>query len=443
MVDDLKKYLRYIIYFIIVEAILGGAGRIFVVKSLSFRMILYVIAFAIFGLILILDRRQVFSRLRKFNINSILIILFGFWIILTALHGYFISKNNLGQVVGDVTGYVSLALLLIFSFTFDKKFKVDFLMKLTAVTIVIQAAAILIIHYLLGFGVLYFDTLNSILQGLYIGHLANVYPGAIRVFFKSSIYLQIGFVFLVGLLSNERNKIKRILLYIGLILVSYAIIISFTRGFWLGVVIAALLYLGCRQVKDAIKTIAVILCGVIVMIGLSAAVYGNFNVAYSLASRVGINIKTSTAMKEKNAESPEADSEVEDLSAEYRQKLTATMMKNIEADPVIGNGFGVVLKQIGQEQSRSEYMYLDILMEQGAVGLILYMGLFLIMIIQWLNIRRRCYDKSKLYILDAFMVSFIGLIITSGINPFLNNPIGITYLIMCVSVIKVYREENL
>lgn len=443
MVDDLKKYLRYIIYFIIVEAILGGAGRLFVIKSLSFRMILYIIAFGIFGIILILDRRNIFRRLRRFDINSILILLFGIWIVFTAFNGYFISKNSLSQIIGDVTGYISLALLIIFSFTFDKKIKVDFLMKLTAVSIVIQAAAILAIHYLLGFGVLYFDTLNSIMQGLYIGHLANVYPGAIRVFFKSSIYLQIGFVFLVGMLSNERNKMRRILLYISLILVSYAIIISFTRGFWLGVVIAALLYLMCRQVKNVVKTIAVILFGVIVMMGLSAAVYGNFNVAYSLASRVGINVKSPTAVAEKNTKSPEADSEVEDLSAEYRQQLTGAMMKRIEASPIDGKGFGVVLKEIGQEQSRSEYMYLDILMEEGAIGLILYMGLFLIMLKQWLNIRRRSYDKSKLYIIDAFMVSLIGLIITSGINPFLNNPIGITYLIMCVSVIKVYREENL
>lgn len=443
MVDDLKRYLRYIIYFIIVEAILGGAGRLFVIKSLSFRMILYIIAFGIFGIILILDRRNIFRRLRRFDINSILILLFGIWIVFTAFNGYFISKNSLSQIIGDVTGYISLALLIIFSFTFDKKIKVDFLMKLTAVSIVIQAAAILAIHYLLGFGVLYFDTLNSIMQGLYIGHLANVYPGAIRVFFKSSIYLQIGFVFLVGMLSNERNKMRRILLYISLILVSYAIIISFTRGFWLGVVIAALLYLMCRQVKNVVKTIAVILFGVIVMMGLSAAVYGNFNVAYSLASRVGINVKSPTAVAEKNTKSPEADSEVEDLSAEYRQQLTGAMMKRIEASPIDGKGFGVVLKEIGQEQSRSEYMYLDILMEEGAIGLILYMGLFLIMLKQWLNIRRRSYDKSKLYIIDAFMVSLIGLIITSGINPFLNNPIGITYLIMCVSVIKVYREENL
>lgn len=443
MVYNLKKFLRYIIYFIIVEAILGGAGRIFAVKSLSFRMILYILAFAVFGLIVIIDRRQVFSRLRRMDTNSILIILFGLWIILTAAHGYFISKNSLAQVVGDVTGYASLALLILFSFTFDNKLKIDFIMKLTAFSIVIQAIALLIIHYLLGFGVLYFDTMNNILQGLYIGHLANVYPGAIRVFFKSSVYLQIGFVFLVALLSHERNKQRRILLYIGLILVSYAVIISFTRGFWLGAVIAAVLYLMCRQVKDVLKTIAVIICGVVVMIGLSAAVYGNFNVAYSLASRVGINVKVPSAVKEKKTATPEADSEVEDLSAEYRQKLTATMVKRIESDPVVGDGFGVVLKDIGQKQSRNEYMYLDIIMEQGVIGLALYMGLFLVMLKQWLDIRKRCYDKSKLYILDAFMVSLIGLIITSGINPFLNNPIGITYLIMCVSAIKVYREENL
>ena len=443
MVVNLKKILRYLIYFIIVEAILGGAGRIIAVKSLSFRMILYIVAFAVFGLILIMDRRDVFSRLKKPDINSILIIMFGLWIILTAAHGYFITKNSLSQVVGDVTGYVSLALLILFSYTFDHKFQIDFIMKLTAVSVVIQAIVILTIHYLLGFGVLYFDTMNSILQELYIGHLAYVYPGAIRIFFKSSVYLQIGFVFLAAMLSHERDKKKRTLLYIGLILVSYAIIISFTRGFWLGAAVAAVMYLMCRHVKHVLKTIAVLLCGIVVMMGLSAAVYGNFDVAYCLASRVGINVKVPSAVQEKKVSAPGADTEGEDLSADYRQKLSSTMMKEIEDDPVAGNGFGVVLRQIGQEQSRSEYMYLDILMEQGVIGLALYMGLFIVMLKQWLDIRKHCYDKSNLYIIDAFMVSLVGLIITSGINPFLNNPIGITYLIMCVSAIKVYREENL
>lgn len=437
MVYSLKDYLRFLIYIIIIEAILGGAGRYFALGSLSIRMILYAITFSVFIICLIKDRKKVTVSLRTMDINLVLVILLGVWIVFSALNGYFISKNSLSEIVRDLTGYASFGLVFVFSYAFDNKKNVNFIVKIISISVVIQSLAILLIHYGLGIGVLEFNSFNKVLQSIYIGNIGIIAPDTIRIFFKSSIYLQVGFILLLEMITRETYKKKKIVMYIALVIVSYAIILSFTRGFWIAAFVTTFIYIILKKPKRIFKTIGIVLCGVVLMLGLSVVAYSNINIVYSIASRAGlINVKQDVATKK--IVTIKSD-EVVDMSLDYRKKLKSAMFSRIEKRPILGNGFGVILNEIEQEQSHSEYMFYDIWVEMGAIGLGLYIAMFVALFIKWLKIRRSQFNINELHFLDEYIIALIGVIITSTLNPFLNNPIGITYLIIVICSINIYK----
>ncbi len=441
MVDNMKKCLKILLYMIIIEAILGGAGRFFAVGNLSIRMALYGAAFFVYILCLIIDRKNITISFKSIDINLMLIILFWIWIVFSAANGYFVSKNGLSQIVGDITGFASLILIFPFTYAFRNKRDVDIVTMIVAVSVIIQAFVILLIHYGLGMGILNFDGLNSLLQRLYIGNMARIVPDSIRIFFKSSIYLQVGFLILLSMVVKEVSRKRQIILYISLIIVSYALILSFTRGFWLPAFVTTAVYIIFKGIKRFIKPVAIILGGIVLMMGITSLVYGNINVAYSIAARTGIiHIKQDAATNEITTVSTD---DVTDMSLQYRDKLKKAMFVQIKRNPVLGNGFGVVLKEIGQQESHSEYMFYDIWMEMGLIGLVIYISMFIVLIIKYLNIRKTRLNISELRFIDEHIVAMAGVVLASTTNPFLNNPIGITYLIIVICSINIYMKKSI
>ena len=438
---NIKGYLKFLVYVIIIETILGGAGRYFTVGSLSIRMILYAVTIFIFILCLIKDRKNIFINFKTMDINLKLIILFGIWIIFSAVNGYYVSKNSLSEIVRDLTGYASFALVFVFSYALDSKRDVNCITKIVAVCVVIQASAIVLIHYGLGIGILEFNSFNAYLQSIYIGNIGLIAPDSIRIFFKSSIYLQVGFIILLEMVTREISKKKRVITYIALIIVSYAIILSFTRGFWIAAFVTSFIYIILKRPKRIFKTISVVLCGIIIMLGFSMAIFGNTNIAYSILARAGLVHVTQDVATKKIIKIDSDD--VVDMSLDFRIKLKTAMFSRIEKRPILGNGFGVVLDEVSQKVSHSEYMFYDIWVEMGLIGLLLYCSIFVVLLIKWLSIRERQFSINELHYLDEYIIALLGVIFTSSLNPFLNNPIGITYLIIVICSINAYKKQRI
>lgn len=439
MLEKTKNYLRILLYIILVEAILGGAGRYISFGSLSIRMCLYGVVLIIFALCIVLDKRSIIEKFNLKDSVSIVIILFWCWIIFTAFNGYIISNNNLSQIKGDITGFVSLALVFVFCYAFEGKKYNATLVKIIGISVVIQSFFIVFIHYGLELGFLNFDYINLLLQNLNLGALGKVVPNTTRIFLKSSIFLQVGFIMLLGLLMKEKLANRKRIIYIALVLVSYAIVLSFTRGFWVAALVTTIIYISYNGYRNFIKPFIIILIGVFMLIGLSCSITKNTDMIFSVIARTGIV----SIDKEKviNDEAVSTTNDIAEDSSEYRVKLKEAMKKNIRENPIIGQGFGVVFTDIGQEISHSEYMFYDILVEMGMVGFILYLSIFAILIKKWIIIRKTPIINLKNGYLDELTIGLLGIAITSSFNPFLNNPIGITYLIIVVSSINVYWKE--
>lgn len=439
MIDYVKQAVRLLAYLIIIEVILGGAGRYFVIGNLSIRMILYGITFFLLLICILFDNKNIKNSMKSMDINIKLIIIFLIWVIFSALNGFYFSKNNVSQIAMDLTGFASFALIILFAYIFNNKRDIDLTAKIISVSVVIQACAIVLIHYSLGFGILEVNSLDLLFQRLYLGNIGLIQPNTIRIFLKSALFLQIGFLFLLGMVIREIPRKKKILLYIALVIVTYALILTFTRGFWIATFVTTFIYIILKKPKKFIKPFIIVLCGIIFMLGISILSYKNANIIYSIASRAGIiSIKQNVATNKIETVNKE---DVQDLSLDYRQKLKQAMFKKIKEKPILGSGFGILLKEIKQETSHCEYTFYDIWMEMGLIGLFIYVSMFIILFIKWRKIRKRKIGSNELNFADEYFIGLLGVIIASSLNPFLNNPIGITFLIIVISSINIYLKE--
>lgn len=434
--------LNFIVYLIIFEVVLGGAGRVFAIGPLSIRMLLYVIAFlAIVFCIFSNGLKSYKINIKDMKIFYIIIGLFLIWVGFSAVNGYLIQHHSLHEVIGDVTGYASFLLIIAFNLAANGKEQIKKVTIAFVIASVIQATVILIIHYGLGMKIFQFDNMNSFLQTMYIGNLSYIVPNSIRIFFKSSIYLQIAFIILVGMSSKSEFSRYKNIIYLSIVFVAYAIIITFTRGFWIGVVISLIVYIILKQVQNLIKVCIVILLGLAIMLGISYVSFGNNNMLLSIVTRTGL-IHQASISNNANRVTVQPGIGGDDLSLDYRKKLSREMTNTIKMNPILGNGFGVLLAKLNQTSSRCEYMYLDILMEMGAVGLLLFLAIFVLIFIKWIKIKINMPNSKDIYLLDAIMVSLIGLLITTGLNPFFNNPLGITFTVFAICAVNVYGKDQ-
>ena len=437
-----EKCLKLMLYIIIIETILGGAGRLLVVHNLSLRMLLYGITFILLLVNLFVKRKNGF--IKHFTIELKIISIFAVYLIFTAINGYVFSGNSLRQIIGDLTGYIGFAMILIFAYILDTKIEIEFVFKLISICTIIQAVIILLLHYLLGMGLLEFNSLNNLLQSLYLGNLSYVANNSIRIFLKSSIYLQIGFIFVLDLILKAKTIKTKWVYTISLIVVGYALILSFTRGFWISTFLVLFAYFILNISKELMKTIGYLVIGLVIMFGISILVYGNSNILYSTMLRTGVQLNNKVAIVKKDNKpigNSSTDTKAVDLSVEYRSKLKNEMIIYIKKSPIIGNGFGVVLKEIGQTESRCEYMFLDIFMEMGILGLFLYLSILISIFVKWIEIKVKIRGRMENNNLDAIILSLGGVILTSYLNPFLNNPLGIIYLLFVICSINFYRKE--
>lgn len=93
----------------------------------------------------------------------------------------------------------------------------------------------------------------------------------------------------------------------------------------------------------------------------------------------------------------------------------------------IGHGFGigVPIRPRGMELS-----LLEIFHKQGLLGLSFWFGMFIYIFLMYSNIKNKDYKKKAL----PFLLSVIFIILQSGTNPYMNNPIGLSMILITLVV---------
>lgn len=453
-IEKKNKIAEWFILLFIAECTIGCSGRWFEIGPLSIRMVLFILAF-------LTSFPVVIRNIKKIATNNQVIITccFGLYLLFCAWIG-FNSGNKINFIISDVTTLLTLALFPGFICVMCNRQALEHAMNMIFWLSASLATITVFLHFFLKLSnnENAFE-LNLWLNNYSLGGMAILKTGIHRIFLKSQIFLQVAIVYGIWLLGKCSGK-KRIIILVMNGIIFSACIISYTRGFWLGLAVSALvlLLIGIRYWKIYLKSIVAILAVFTVFISLSSVLYKGPMVIIEVVNRFSPDlIVPENTSKDNILNSPHMNGDIimndSDLigdiiddsnqaSVNIRADTFAALFKNISKHPIIGNGLGANLDGI-RNDGKTEYMYLDMMMKTGGIGMILFIATFFGFIIKQVH-QELLRKKQKINILNwdssqlrnrFLTAAYIGVAVTSFFNPFLNNPMGIILLMLTATAV--------
>jgi len=290
-----------------------------------------------------------------------------------------------------------------------------------------------------------------------VGEITQMQGGFYRIFFQSHIFVLIGFfifsILVAYQMGNKKDltalkdklfKGKSFLLLSTICYLLSAVLISFSRSFWVGLIIGLVIYgyivirlyswktlLRISGILSGVFAISIILIIITVKFPYPRPI-GGFTTAKLLSKRI------SQITGEAGVSS--------------RWSLLPKLWDKIKQGPILGQGFGATVTyqssdpRILQSSPTGKYTtyafewgWLDIWLKLGIFGVLAY--LFLIGKICIANLMQKSKIKNKNSDTKCEITQglIIGLIIISAVNifsPYLNHPLGIGYLIIISAILS-------
>ncbi|MBI4127499.1 MAG: hypothetical protein HY459_00360 [Parcubacteria group bacterium] len=413
---------RALLTLLITELVLGGSGRMILIGGvLPFRSLLLILAplSAWRADASIFHDREVL----KATVRMTAAVLIGM-ILLWGLYGYF-QGNEPSRILADIDGFSGLLLIpwawLILkdpSLTrFAQKVGISVLTILAVVTLLLFVAHSIISTFS-SFSLLHLaDVILRERLGVTgaIGITATNEP---RVLFVSSILLiPTVLYFLINLIptkkvshpeldSGSRMQLSWIPAFAGMTLLILALLVSRSRGLFLGTATAFATTFGLLTVKRWVKLVAAIL---VIAIGL---------------------LIIGEALREKEL-----------LPNSTRFLQSNALITEIAKRPLFGAGFGATISDpmgSGKQLSIFELGYHDLAFKTGLVGLLLWFGLM--GILWWRGVSRFRIEKDEghRYLLAVLLGTSIAFAVMGIFNPVITG----VYNIALLGLLAVAIDRN-
>lgn len=428
------------------ECVLGGSGRWLSAGALSIRIVLFAVCF-------LLTLPNVLRQLRRICSNTFVIftLLLGFYLAIAAVIGWR-RGNALGFIKADITSYLTLALLPGFLVTVCNRKRLTLLTDIVFYSSLALAVITIGIHFYLAFASEWaINQLNNWLNDHHMGGLANLGTGVLRIYIRSHIFLQVSILLGLHKLWSYTGW-KRWLLLGCIALIAFACLLTYTRGFWLGLLASAALLLLLAPAYWKRYIIAVGVSGALIL-GLFALSWGAYTKPLAALEFVGrfnpdlisgaIAPIDPPALSEPTTPSEPSEMDANFAALELRQKTLQELSRLIGENPVLGNGLGTNLDEI-RNDGKTEYLYHDTLMKIGIVGFLLFAMVFFLPVIALLQRHLRLLKSRKKLLWgsqdmdNAILISaYAGVAITSYVNPFLLNPMGILLVLLLAAATQL------
>ncbi len=457
----MKWIAEILVYLFAAECVFGGSGRLLSIGGISIRMILFALAFAATAPFVWMKKNELIR-----NPGIIAVAVFGIVVVFSTVLGL-INGNAFGFIRADVTSFLTLALLPGMIAVIDSKKKLHTLLNVVFYAAVAVAAVTTALHI----GLAWMDdkTINAVndwINARSLGGFAMLATHINRVYFRAQIFLQFSILIGVWKIWAVKSIVKRVVLFLCEGIMLFAVIASYTRSFWIGFAISAIiaLILEWRNWKKLIS-VAMIACTLMLGIaGFSTVCYGQPYVFVEIINRFDSNLivlsvdetiptevpgvetipgtigETTEPVETEPVVGPAPTEEIDIVekantdAVNMRKDSLAALNKNIAEHPVLGSGLGTNLDGV-REDGKTEYMYQDIVMKMGLIGLVLFIVAYFIPsaihIFRRLKLFNQELDWNHSMVLTSFLVSgYIGVAVTSSFNPFLTTPMGILMLII-------------
>lgn len=437
----MNRFEKILLTILFVELFVGGGGRLIDFGVLSIRQVLFLLLMVTFVYRIVKEKAYLnknVNTLIRFNPVTIGVYALIAWFVVSAVIGV-INNHPVSIIVMDFfrVSYVALYFPLAYYISIERftLSRIISLLKYSALAVAIFTITV----DLLGKTVFaadfypFYVFMNTIMNDDLFFRPSN------GVFYKSHFFVLIG---LILSLNNLLNKNYRKLDIAIVILSSISILWSETRGFLLAFMLSVLMIiiLDVKVIVDPIKGLSskfkkllqsqqfikkFVMC-VVVLVAVP------FMYKYMTLER----FEVATVEHAPDVE-VEEQPEVNDVSVNARMEFIVAS-KEILVQPaylIFGTGYG---SGVAGRTDGLEMSFLDILVEQGIIGLAIWCFLFLIIYLNYYS----AYKKGqKLTTLEVSLLSaFMGVLLLTNINPFINNPIGISFFLIMLVISQSKKE---
>lgn len=439
--------LEYGVYCILAELFIGSKGFLFYWEMydttiISLRIALWLIVITVWAVRQALTRDA--SFLRNFRQQTTLRWLLFFGIVLFAVTVHGIIRNTFANAFFDMNAWLFFLLIGPFLSVFGKQEALEKILHILYAAVLLTSIKALTVLFVYAH-----DPLGGVFLPLYrwirnsgVGEVTAITPTFARVFFQSQMYTLIAF-FSLFFLPQQKNKIDRVLRFTLHVLCFSSILLSFSRSFWLAGIVTLCSYYALLFIVERPPTrIFLKRAGEFFAIGVASFVliWAVMNFPYprtaggSLASLVE---DRATGMEEAGIGS--------------RWSLLPPLVTEIKQHWFFGAGFGATVTykssdpRIVESSARGnnfyttyafEWGYLDLLLKFGLLGFAIYM------ILLW-KIGKGLLNPPAGGSHYGLFLGFIALLVTNIFSPYLNHPLGIGYLLVCMSVIVCPIAKNM
>lgn len=433
---EISKFEHYFLYLLFFELFAGGGGRLIAVGPLSIRQILFVGLIVIFAIRFVMNsdtRTEIWSYFRHPNTAVFwLSVIMTSWIVISSIVGI-LHGHGTGPVATDLfrTIYVIMIIPLIY-YIGENRFSISDLGRclffaaavVSILTVFISLtgkfASDMDFHH-------FYDWINGLMPG------DLFFRPSRGVFYKSDFLVMFAVIIaLVKLAENKINWREGSVLILG----SLSIILSESRGLYLGILTGVATYIVVKGViyfkgdRDSLNLTKSMnlrrLMVVFVTVVLCAFFYNNATIArFSKSS--GADIREEKKFKWQDS------GDANDTSLRSRFVLLTDATKIIKSEPIggkiVGNGYGTV---IGDRKDGIEMSFVDILVEQGVIGLAIWLAFSLLPLYYFFKSFLLSKQLADSYI--GLLGSTLSMLVVTNINPFLNSPIGLGFLLPVIVI---------
>jgi hypothetical protein len=370
-----------LMYLVVFEAAVLGSGQMLHAGPVTFKMLLFTVSvlYVIFALVC-------GDRLRN---SSLVLVAFYLISIAGATVIGLLRDAPLDRIGKDISPLLSFLLLPFFELTIRNEKHVRQVVQCILLAAAAITGAYVYIVLSLWTGRQTYAALTDWLEPLGNGDFMFD-ESTQRVFYKGAIYLGIALLFL--LFRRKRwARIAAVLMILNLIAIG-------TRGFFLALFLTGLLYVLIGPMRWTVKVALImpaVLAGALLLPQL-------FLLAGDRSESNRTRIVT----------------------------LSEALDRTTVVSAIVGRGFGM---GVPERPEHMEISYLEILYKQGLLGLCWWAALFGFLVARFrLAVR---YGNAELAY--PFFLSSVFIAFESFTNPFINNPIGMTFVTVSLACMNV------
>ncbi len=430
---SLRK-IEYGFLLLLFEFLAGHEGHCFSFNGVSLRLSLFAIIMFVWFLKKVYPPKFFFKKLKNLislerSPLSFAILAFLFVVILSFVRGWFNNSNFLA--LKDFINYSYFFLIFPLSEIIGKRFfqekskqicqaGIIGISLLTIIVLALFATGIVGVH-----GQFYWWWRQTV-----FGKATSAGNNFFRIVSSAHLLILPLFLILLSLIAHRSTR-KKSVIFLA-ILASLTLLINFSRAYFLGLFFGLIFLAQGLKFKKWIVFFFLVIFFLVAEFGiLNFLINQNPNMIY-LQERM------------KSMTSPDSE-----LSASTRLNILSPLLQKIREKPIFGHGLGSTisyLNPLSQKQDITfhiDWGYLEIWLELGLLGLILYLFILAIIFYQGGQLFKKAHGNvNQQRLLIGLGSGLLSLAVATITGPYLFHALGIFYLISVVVIFNYKNYEN-